>query len=116
MGLGLAGYAAAGSLAALIMPTVAWTLGYLLLSGRAFAVVTELAPAGASASYLAVYGLSWGIATVIVPVLATQVIEIAGPATLWVIASALCLVMAVAQPAIYPRLAGAIRRADTQLM
>jgi predicted MFS family arabinose efflux permease len=104
IGLGLAGYAAVGSLAALVAPTVAWTLGYLLLSGRAFAVVTGLAPAGASASYLAVYGLSWGVATVVAPVFATQLIEISGPATLWAIASALCLVMAVAQPVIYLRL------------
>jgi hypothetical protein len=37
-------------------------------------------------------------------VFATQLIEISGPATLWAIASALCLVMAVAQPVIYLRL------------
>ncbi|HEY3908224.1 MAG TPA: MFS transporter [Streptosporangiaceae bacterium] len=104
MGIGLAGYAAVGSLAALIAPTIAWTLGYLLLSGRAFAVVAELAPAGGSASYLAVYGLSWGVATAVAPVFATLVIEVSGPASLWAIASALCVVMAIAQPAIYRRI------------
>ena len=98
MGLGLAGYAAAGSLPALLAPTVAWSLGYLLLSGRAFAVVADLAPAGAAARYLAVYGLSWGMATVAAPVLGTQLIGSFGPAALWAATSALCLAMAAIQP------------------
>jgi predicted MFS family arabinose efflux permease len=98
MGLGLAGYAAAASLPALLAPTVAWSLGYLLLSGRAFAVVAGLAPAGAAARYLAVYGLSWGVATVAAPVLGTQLIGSLGPASLWVATAALCLAMAAVQP------------------
>jgi MFS family permease len=98
MGLGLAGYAAAGSLPALLAPTVAWSLGYLLLSGRAFAVVADLAPVGAAARYLAVYGLSWGVATVAAPVLGTQMIGSFGPAALWAATSALCLAMAAIQP------------------
>ncbi|HET7015225.1 MAG TPA: MFS transporter [Streptosporangiaceae bacterium] len=97
MGVGLAGYAAAGSLLALIAPTAAWSLGYLLLSGRAFAVVAGLAPAGATAAYLAVYGLSWGVATTAAPVLAALLIGSVGPAGLWISSSALCLVMAAVQ-------------------
>ncbi|TVZ03666.1 MFS transporter [Trebonia kvetii] len=98
LGTGMAGYAVAHSLAALFAPTVAWAIGNLLLTGRAFAVVTALAPPGATARYLAVYGLSWGIATVAAPLLATRVIGSLGSAALWTASSALCLAMAAVQP------------------
>ncbi len=106
MALGLAGYAAAGSLPALLAPTVAWSLGYLLLLGRALALVAGLAPAGAAATYLAVYGLSWGAATTAAPVLGTQLLQSLGPAGLWAFGSALCLVMAAAQPWLLRRFDG----------
>jgi hypothetical protein len=98
MAAGLAGYATAHSLAGLLAPTVIWSAGNLLLSGRAFAVVTALAPPGATARYLAVYGLSWGIATVAAPVLATQVIGSVGPGALWSGCAVLCAVMSCGQP------------------
>ncbi len=98
MGLGLAGYAMAHSLAAYLLPAVAWSIGSQLLMGRAFAVVSGLAPPGATARYLAVYGLSWGVATVAAPVLATVLIASLGPAALWAASSGLCLLMAVLQP------------------
>jgi dipeptide/tripeptide permease len=100
MAAGLAGYATAHSLAALLVPTAIWSVGNLLLSGRAFAVVTALAPAGAAASYLAVYGLSWGIATVAAPVIATEVIGSLGPAALWSGCAVLCATMSCGQPAL----------------
>jgi dipeptide/tripeptide permease len=100
MAAGLAGYATAHSLAALLVPTAIWSVGNLLLSGRAFAVVTALAPPGAAASYLAVYGLSWGIATVAAPVIATQVIGSLGPAALWSGCAVLCAAMSCGQPAL----------------
>jgi MFS family permease len=98
LGTGMAGYAVAHSLAALFAPAVAWAIGCLLLTGRAFAVVTALAPPGGAARYLAVYGVSWGIATVAAPVLATAVIGSLGAAALWTACSALCLAMAAVQP------------------
>jgi MFS family permease len=98
MGLGLAGYAIAHSLAAYLLPAVAWSIGNQLLMGRAFAVVSDLAPAGATARYLAVYGLSWGVATVAAPVLATELIASFAPAALWAASSGLCLLMAGLQP------------------
>jgi MFS family permease len=100
MAAGLAGYAAAHSLAGLLVPTVIWSVGNLLLSGRAFAVVTALAPPGAAARYLAVYGLSWGIATVAAPLVAAQVIGSFGPAALWSGCAVLCAAMSVGQPAL----------------
>jgi Major Facilitator Superfamily len=100
MAAGLAGYAPAHSLAGLLIPTAIWSAGNLLLSGRAFAVVTALAPTGATARYLAVYGLSWGIATVVAPVLATELIGSFGPAALWSCCAVLCATMSCAQPAL----------------
>jgi hypothetical protein len=100
MAAGLAGYATAHSLAGLLAPTAIWSAGNLLLSGRAFAVVTALAPPGAAARYLAVYGLSWGIATMAAPVLATQVIGSLGPAVLWSGCAVLCATMSCGQPAL----------------
>jgi Major Facilitator Superfamily len=100
MAVGLAGYATAHSLAGLLAPTAIWSAGNLLLSGRAFAVVTALAPPGATARYLAVYGLSWGIATVVAPVLATEVIGSLGPAALWYGCAVLCAAMSCGQPAL----------------
>ena len=100
MAAGLAGYATAHSLVGLLGPTMIWSAGNLLVSGRSFAVVTALAPPGATARYLAVYGLSWGIATVVAPVLATQVIGALGPAVLWSGCALLCATMSCGQPAL----------------
>jgi MFS family permease len=111
---GLAGYAVAHTLPALLAPTVAWSLGNLLLMGRAFAVVTELAPPGATARYLAVYGLSWGFATVAAPVLATWLIGAFGPGTLWTAMAVVCLAMAVGQPALLRRLARSNQERDAK--
>jgi MFS family permease len=100
MAAGLAGYAIAPSVAMLLAPTVIWSAGNLLLSGRAFAVVTALAPPGGTARYLAVYGLSWGIATVVAPVLATRVIGSFGPGALWSGCAVLCAALSCGQPAL----------------
>ncbi len=100
MAAGLAGYAIAHSLVGLLAPTAIWSAGNLLLSGRAFAIVTALAPPGGAARYLAVYGLSWGVATVAAPVLATQVIGSLGPAALWSGCAVLCAAMCCMQPAL----------------
>lgn len=75
-----------------------------ILMGRAFAVVTELAPPGATTRYLAVYGLSWGFATVAAPLVGTWLIGAFGPGTLRAAMSAVCLAMAAAQPALLRRL------------
>jgi MFS family permease len=100
---GLAGYAVGHTLPALLGPTVLWSLGNLMLMGRAFAVVSALAPPGAAARYLAVYGLSWGFATVLAPLLSTALIGAFGPGALWFSSAALSLAMAFAQPRLLPR-------------
>jgi MFS family permease len=103
MAAGLAGYAVAHTLPALLAPTALYSLGCLLQMGRAFAVVSELAPPGASARYLAVYGLSWGFATVLAPLLGTWLIGAFGPAALWTATAGLCVLMVFAGPRLPPR-------------
>lgn len=103
LAVGLAGYGVGHTLPALIGPTMLWSLGNLMLMGRAFAVVSALAPRGAAARYLAVYGLSWGFATVLAPLLSTALIGAFGPGALWFSSAALSLAMALAQPRLLPR-------------
>ncbi|MGB8943499.1 MAG: MFS transporter, partial [Streptomyces sp.] len=62
--VGLAGYGAAHSLEAHLAPTIVWSLGDLILMGRVYALVADLAPAAGTGRYMAVYGTSWGIAGV----------------------------------------------------
>jgi MFS family permease len=98
LGIGVAGYVPAHSLASLLAPTAAWSIGSMLLRGRTFAIVSGLAPPGSTTRYFAVYGLSWGVATAAAPVLATLMIAALGPAALWATASVLCFLMAALQP------------------
>ena len=104
MAAGLSGYALARTVPALLGPTVLYALGNLLLTGRSFAVVSEFAPPGRSARYLAVYGLSWGIATVLAPPLSSGLLAAFRPPVLWAAMSATSLAMAAVQPLVLRRL------------
>ncbi|MEO3766095.1 MFS transporter [Streptomyces sp. B5E4] len=97
---GLAGYAVADSLGAHIVATVVWSLGDLLLVGRALAVVADLAPPGGTGRYLAAYGTAWGIAAVAAPLSGTQLLDHAGVTGMWSVMAGLCVVLAVVQPAV----------------
>ncbi|GAA5018953.1 MFS transporter [Kitasatospora paranensis] len=99
MALGLAGYALAPGLLAWTAATMVWSLGDLLLTGRAYALVASLAPAAGKARYLAVYGTSWGIGGIAAPVVGTQLLEHAGAVGLWCAMSLTCLILAVLHPA-----------------
>ncbi len=94
---GLAGYAVAHALPTYLAATVVWSLGDLLVLGRAYALATDLAPPGGTGRYLAVYGTSWGIAQVAAPILGTQLLEHAGATALWAATALLCLVLAAGQ-------------------
>ncbi|TGA87559.1 MFS transporter [Streptomyces palmae] len=98
VGAGLLGYAAAHTLPACVLATVVWSAGDLLVLARAYARVTDLAPPDAIGRYLAVYGVSWGIATVAAPLAGTQILQHAGPTALWTSMAALCLLLAACQP------------------
>lgn len=97
MAAGLAGYALAHTLVAFLAATLLVSLGNLLMFGRTYALVAELAPEAARGRYLAVYGLSWGVATVVAPITSTQLLVGMGAAGLWGLTAALCVVLAAAQ-------------------
>jgi MFS family permease/catechol 2,3-dioxygenase-like lactoylglutathione lyase family enzyme len=92
---GLTGYALAHTLPTLLASAAVGSLGDLLVMGRAYALVTDLAPPGGSGRYLAAFGTSWGIAATLAPVLGTQLLARAGTTTLWVTTAVLCLLLAV---------------------
>ncbi|WP_405828669.1 MFS transporter [Streptomyces sp. NBC_01176] len=100
LALGLAGYGFAHGLLAYLTSTVVWSAGDLLLVGRAYAVVANLAPPGGKGRYLAVYGTSWGVAGVAAPLAGTQLLEHAGPTGLWSAMAFACLLLAALQPAL----------------
>jgi MFS family permease len=77
-----------------------WSLGDLLLLSRAFTIVAALAPDHARGRYLAIYGISWGIATTLAPLAATQLLDLAGPLLLWATCAAAALALAAVQPSL----------------
>jgi len=85
LGLGLAAGVAAvgGTGVAYVVPVVVWSIGDVVLLGEPFAVVADLAEPAGRGRYLAAYGVSWGLAATVAPLLATGLIETGGPALLW---------------------------------
>lgn len=94
---GLAGYAWARTLPEFLIATVGWSLGDLIMIGRAFAIVADLAPDGAIGRYMAVYGTGWGVAGVGAPIIGTQVLGHLGPGPLWIGLAGLSLALAAGQ-------------------
>ncbi|WP_277324630.1 MFS transporter [Streptomyces sp. JH14] len=97
---GLGSYAIDHTLGAFLASTTCWSLGDLLLMGRVYAVVADLAPPGGTGRYMAAFGTSWGIAATAAPLAGTQILEHAGTTPLWIGMAAACLVLAIAQPLI----------------
>ena len=102
VGLGLNGYAT--GLPAFAAATVVWSLGDLVLLGRAYTVVAALAPDTHRGRYLAVYGVSWGAAAVVAPLVGTQLLAGGGPELAWGAIAATCLALAAVQPAVRRRI------------
>jgi MFS family permease len=95
---GLLANGIATNLPAFLAAALFWSLGDLLLLSRAFTIVAALAPDHARGRYLAIYGISWGIATTIAPLAATQLLALSGPPLLWTTCAAAALALAAAQP------------------
>lgn len=100
LGCGLLATGLVASLPAFVAATVAWSVGDLVLLGRAYAVVASLAPPGTRGGYLAAYGVSWGLAAVVAPLVGTRLIAVGGPPLVWSTLAAACLALAVAQPVV----------------
>ncbi|MBB4928812.1 MFS transporter [Kitasatospora kifunensis] len=107
---GLTGYALSRTLPALLASAAVESLGDLLVIGRVYALVTDLAPPGASGRYLAVFGTSWGIAATLAPVLGTQLLAHAGTTALWSAMAAFCLLLAALHLRVTPESARSPQR------
>ncbi|MFC6161920.1 MFS transporter [Kribbella jiaozuonensis] len=104
---GLVVCAVAGNLALFVIASILWSLGDLFLLTRYLTQASGLAPDQARGRYLAVFGLSWGIATTIAPLTVTQLLENVGPTGLWLTSAAVAVALAVLQPWFRKRLAPA---------
>ena len=89
---------------AYVLPVVVWSLGDVILLGEPFAVVAELAHERDRGRYLAAYGVSWGLATTVGPLLTTGLVAGGGPPLLWLTCAALSLMLAAGQSPSGPRL------------
>jgi MFS family permease len=99
---GLTGYAFGHALPALLAAASVWSLGDLLVMGRAYARVADLAPPGGSGRYLAVFGTSWGVAATLAPVIGTQLLARAGTTALWSAMAVLCVALAAVHLRVTP--------------
>jgi MFS family permease len=106
LGAGLLANGFAGTLPEFAAAAVLWSLGDLILLGRAYSLVADIAPEQSRAQYFAVYGLCWGAAAVLGPFAGTQLLEHAGPVGLWTVCALACAALACAQPGLH-RLLGA---------
>ncbi|GAB2593123.1 MFS transporter [Kribbella endophytica] len=110
---GLVVTAFAHSLTVFLLATVLWSLGDLFLLTRYLTQASGLAPDHARGRYLAVFGLSWGIATTIAPLTATQLLKAAGSEGLWLTSAATAVVLASLQPWFRKQLAPAAPRGSS---
>ena len=85
LGAGLQANAFATSLHQFAAASVLWSIGDLILLGRAYTLVAAIAPDHARARYFSVYGLSWGAAAVLGPVVGTGLLAHGGPVALWTV-------------------------------
>ncbi|GAA3108392.1 MFS family permease [Kribbella aluminosa] len=104
---GLLTSAFAHTLLVFVLAAVLWSLGDLFLLTRYLTQASGFAPDEARGRYLAIFGLSWGIATTIAPLTVTQLLKTSGPTGLWLTSAAVAGVLAVPQPWFRKRLAPA---------
>ncbi len=88
----------ATTLPAFALATVVWSLGDLLLLGHAYSIVAALASENSRGRYMAVYGISWGLAAIIAPPVGTQLLEHTGPTTTWIAVAGGAALLAALQP------------------
>ena len=88
-----------------------WTLGEILLSPVAPAVVADLAPGSLRGTYQGVYQMAWGAAFCVAPLTGSLVLGHFGASTLWLSCAAIGIAVAV----LHLGTAGARRRRLLQL-
>jgi MFS family permease len=104
LAVGLLANGFATTLPLFLAAAVVWSVGDLLLLGRAYTIVAAIAPEDARGRYLAAYGISWGIAGAIAPVAGSQLLAHLGPTGLWTTCAITSVVLAGLQPLLQRRL------------
>jgi MFS family permease len=107
LAVGLLANGFATTLPLFLAAAVVWSLGDLLLLGRAYTIVAAIAPEATRGRYLAAYGISWGIAGAIAPVAGSQLLAHLGPVGLWTTCAITSVVLAAFQPLLRHRLSPA---------
>jgi len=102
-GIALGLNAFARSLHEFVLAAIVWASADLMIIGRLPAVVAEIAPAGSSARYLAIYGSSWGVAAVAAPLIGTAMLSRLGPMATWSAMGMACILPACTAMAIRTR-------------
>ena len=103
-GFGLNAFAGTAPLYALAI--VVWTIGEILQSPVASAIVADLAPPHARGRYQGVFFMSWGLASFAAPITGGWLMERFGATSLWAFCFAVGALIAVGHLAV----AGARRR------
>jgi len=83
MGLGFGLNSLAKSTPAYAAAVVVWTLGEIAGAALASSVVADLAPSELRGRYSGMFGMSFGAAAILAPVIGTAVFDRAGAVTLW---------------------------------
>ncbi|MCX5123303.1 MFS transporter [Streptomyces sp. NBC_00193] len=97
----------ATTLPVFLLAAAFWSVGEALLLTRYLTQAAGLAPDGGRARYLAVFGLCWGAATTVAPLIVTYLLATSGPKGLWLTNAAAAVALAAAQPWLRRRLAPA---------
>jgi len=109
LGAGLVTYGVVTTLPGFVVATVAWSVGDLLLLGRSHALVAAIAPEQSRGRYFAAFGLSWGLAAVLAPLVGTQLLARWGAPALWAACGGGCALLIVAFARIHPQVVARTR-------
>jgi MFS family permease len=102
---GLLGWSVARSSLGFVAGAVVLAVGDLVLMGQLLSVVATLAPPTSRARYLAVFGLSWGVAGVVAPLAAITLLATVGTTAAWCLLATVCGLLGMCARTYLPRTA-----------
>ena len=111
MGVGFGLTAVASSVPFYMLTVVVWTLGEIGFNAVGPAMVADIAPAHLRGRYNGVFGMSFGAAALVAPLVGTQVFANYGETALW----AGCLVLSIVSAAVTLAMGPAVKRRMTTL-
>ena len=111
MGVGFGLTAVASSVPFYMLTVVVWTLGEIGFNAVGPAMVADIAPAHLRGRYNGVFGMSFGAAALVAPLIGTQVFANYGETALW----AGCLVLSIVSAAVILAMGPAVKRRMTTL-